>query len=244
MREETTSTSGHPLVRAILKVIFKGLFKVLTRTEVRGLENVPEQGPLILVGNHLGFVDPILGGIYMPWPIEPIAKADLFQVPGTSLLLRLYGVIPVNHDRHDGTAMACALEALERGRVVGLLPEGRISVTGALERGRTGVAYLALTTGVPILPVAVTGTERALSELARLRRPPLTMTIGKAIQFPREVVTGPGRRDRLREVTDEIMRHIAALLPPAYRGVYEDAAAEGTDMPATYDDAAAGPLST
>jgi 1-acyl-sn-glycerol-3-phosphate acyltransferase len=214
------TTDGHPVVRRVLTGVCKGLFRALTSTTVRGLEHLPVRGPAILAGNHLGPIDPALAMAYMPWPVETLALTDLFQVAGTGTLLRLYGVIPVDRDAHDGGAMVLAVEALNRGRVIGILPEGRVSVTGSLERARTGVAYLALTSGAPVLPCAVTGTERALEELARLRRPRLTLTIGAPVRFGPETLTSPRRRERLREVADEIMYRIAELLPPQYRGVY------------------------
>jgi 1-acyl-sn-glycerol-3-phosphate acyltransferase len=214
------AASGHPAIRSSLKFVFKALVRVLTRTEVHGLEHVPAEGPLIFAGNHLGLIDPVVGGVFAPWPIEPMALTDLFEVPGTRTLLRLYGAIPVNRDAHDGAAMASALEALSRGKIVGILPEGRVSLTGSLERARTGVAYLALTSGVPVLPAAITGTERALDDLAAARRPRITLTFGAPMLFPREELAGPAKRQRLREVSDEIMYRIAALLPETYRGVY------------------------
>jgi 1-acyl-sn-glycerol-3-phosphate acyltransferase len=219
-RVEVESTVGHPLVRAFMKGSFRVLFGLLTRTDVRGREYLPASGPVILAGNHLGPIDPVLAGIHMPWPVEPMALIDLFRVPGTGTLLRWYGVIPVNRDAHDGGAMRLALDALAQGRVVGILPEGRMSRSGALERARTGVAYLALTSGVPVVPAAVTGTERALTDLRRGRRPRLTLAIGPPLRFAPETLAGPGKHARLREVTDEIMYRVAELLPPEYRGVY------------------------
>jgi 1-acyl-sn-glycerol-3-phosphate acyltransferase len=218
--EAETITRSHPLIRRTLKALFRCVFTLLTRTEVRGLKHVPHSGPLIFAGNHLSPIDSVLSGIHVPWPIEPLALTDLFLVPGTGTLLRLYGVIPVNRDAHDGVAMALALEALAQGKIVGILPEGRVSVTGGLERARTGVAYLALASGVPVVPAAVTGTERALADLRRLRLPRLTLTFGEPLHFGREDLAGPGRHARLREVADQIMYRIAAMLPPHYRGVY------------------------
>jgi 1-acyl-sn-glycerol-3-phosphate acyltransferase len=222
-----TGPRGRPLIRWILKGVFSGVFRLLTQTEVRGLEHVPPSGPLIFAGNHLSPIDGVLGGVHMPWPIEGLALTDLFLVPGTGTLLRLYGVIPVDRDAQDGGAVALALEALAQGKIVGILPEGRVSVSGGLERARAGVAYLALVSGVPVLPAAVTGTERALADLSRLRRPRLTLTIGEPMHFGREDLTGPGRHARLREVADQIMYRIAAMLPPRYRGVYSEVPAAG-----------------
>jgi 1-acyl-sn-glycerol-3-phosphate acyltransferase len=220
LRRETEAGVGHPIVRHGLKAMGRGLFAVLTRTEVRGREHIPPKGPIIVAGNHLGPIDPVLTGVQFPWFVEPMALTDLFRVPGTGTVLRLYGVIPVNRDAHDGGAMRLALEALNAGRSVSILPEGRMSKSGALERARTGVAYLALTSGVPVLPVAVTGTEHAVRLLSRGRRPRLSVAIGPPLRFRVERVEGPGKHERLRAVADDIMYAIADLLPAVYRGVY------------------------
>ena len=95
-----------------------------------------------------------------------------------------------------------------------------MSLTGALERARQGVAYLALRSGAPVLPVAITGTERVLSDFRRLRRPRLTLTFGELIIPPSPASTPQARRQQMAQLTDEIMHRIVAMLPPEYRGVY------------------------
>lgn len=221
-RSERTfeARSGHPLVRSGLTLVGRGVLALLARTDVRGREHAPAKGPLIVATNHLGLLDPLLCGAYLPWHMEGMALVDLLRVPGTSQFLRLYGVIPIDRDNHDGGALLPALDALAGGKIVSLQPEGRVSLTAGLERARTGVAYLALSSGVPVLPIAITGSERAIDDWKRCRRPRLTLAIGEPVQFAREAVTGPARHERLRAVADEIMYRIAALLPSSYRGVY------------------------
>ena len=214
------AVAGNPLARRVLKGVSRAVFGVLTSTEVCGLEHAPPRGPLIVAMNHVAEIDPAVSTAFLPWPIESLALVDLLSVPGTATLLRLYGVIPVDRDAHNGSAIVLALDALRQDKIVGILPEGRVSLTGGLERARTGVAYLALTSGAPVLPCAITGTEVALARLKRLRRPRLTLTVGQPLQFELENVTGPNRHARLRDVADQIMYRIAALLPARYRGVY------------------------
>lgn len=200
--------------------LFRLLFGLLTRLEVEGLENVPSHGPLIVVFNHLGHLDAALLIAVLPWPVEGIALADLYRVPVTGQLLRLYGAIPVHRDEFDRQVIRRALRALGEGKVLVLAPEARMSVTGALERARPGAAYFALRSGAPILPVAITGPERAYAKWKRLRRPRLTVTIGRPFVLPSYGGGSPTRHEKLAEATDEIMRRIAELLPPEYRGVY------------------------
>jgi 1-acyl-sn-glycerol-3-phosphate acyltransferase len=211
---------GRPIFRRLARPLLRTATALLSRTEVRGLEHVPRQGPLIIAQNHLGPLDPPLTIAFVPCEVEVLALADLCGVPVTRKILQWYGVIPVHRDRRDGEAMASALHVLDQGGIILIEPEGRMSTTGALERARTGVGYLAMTTGAPVLPVAFTGTERTLADLRAFRRPRHTMTVGEPLRFPREQPTGLDRHDRLRQVTDQIMFRIAAMLPPTYRGVY------------------------
>jgi cytidylate kinase len=213
---------GRAMFRHFACSLLRLLFRLFTRLEVRGLENVPTGGPLLVAFNHLAHLDAPLVMAWLPWPVEGIALEDLYHVPITGQLLRLYGTIPVHRDQFDREVIRRALQVLAEGKVLALAPEARMSLSGALERARHGVAYLALRSGAPILPVGITGTERALSELRRLQRPRLTVTIGELLITPPWASDAQARRQQVAELTDEIMHRIAALLPPEYRGVYAD----------------------
>jgi 1-acyl-sn-glycerol-3-phosphate acyltransferase len=195
------------------------LFKVLTRWEVEGRENLPPGGPLLVVFNHLGHLDPALLIATLPWRITGLAVAGLREVPVTGFLLRLGGAIWVNRGHYDREALRKALAVLERGDVLGIAPEGRISVTGALERGKTGPVFLAQRANVPILPIGITGTEEAPEKLKRFQRPHLRVIIGPVFRLP-ERLPGRSRKEQLRANSDFIMRRLAELLPERYRGVY------------------------
>lgn len=207
---------GQSMVRRLSPGLLRGLLRLTSRLTVTGLENVPPSGPLILVGNHLNHLDPPLMLAVMPWPITFMAVAGLFDVPVTSQVLRLYGVIRLNRGQVDRGALRRALRTLDQGHVLGILPEGRMSPTGALIQGRSGTAWLVARSRAPVLPVGVTGTERFLADLRRGRRPELGLSIGQ----PFRLEVPANDRAALQEATDEIMRRLAALLPPEYRGVY------------------------
>jgi 1-acyl-sn-glycerol-3-phosphate acyltransferase len=197
------------------------LFKILTRWEVEGRENLPPGGPLLVVFNHLGHLDPALLMATLPWRITGLAVAGLREVPVTGFLLRLGGAIWVNRGHYDREALRKALAVLERGDVLVIAPEGRISVTGALERGKTGPVFLAQRANVPILPIGVTGAEEAPEKLKRFQRPHLRVIIGQAFRLS-ERPPGRSRKEQLKANSDFIMRRLAELLPEKYRGVYRE----------------------
>ncbi|MCD6554419.1 MAG: 1-acyl-sn-glycerol-3-phosphate acyltransferase [Chloroflexi bacterium] len=210
-------TSVRSIVRRGCHLFLAAVLPVLLRLRVFGRENVPASGPLIVVCNHISHFDALLLVALLPWPIESIAVADLWQVPVTGWFIRLYGAIPLHRGEGDRAALRAALDVLARGDVLGIAPEGYIVPGAALVRPQPGAAYLALRSKVPLLPVGIAGTERALENLKHGRRTEVTVRIGEP--FMLSPVEGP-RRERLRRASDEIMEHIAALLPVAYRGVY------------------------
>jgi len=202
------------------RLLLHFLFRVLTRLEVRGLGRVPMEGPLLVAFNHLAHLDGALIVAFLPREVEGIALSDLYEVPVTGQLLRLYGTIPVHRDEFDRAVLRRALEVLDDGKVLALAPEARMSLTGALERARYGVAHLALRSGAPILPIALTGTELIPGALRRLQRAPVTMTVGEVYNPPPRAQDPALRRAQVEQVTEAIMLRIAALLPPEYRGEY------------------------
>lgn len=206
--------------RRFLVGILRGLLRLLTRTQVYGRENLPQAGPLIVVFNHMAHFDGPLVLASVPWEIEAIALAGLYEVPIVGQLLRFYGVIPVHRDEFDRQVLKRALQVLAEGKVLILAPEARMSPTCTLERGRNGAAYLALRSGAPVLPIGLAGTETVYSSLKHLRRPRLSVNIGPVFQLDVPLVRGAERKAQLTSGRDEIMRRIAALLPLEYRGVY------------------------
>ncbi len=207
--------------RRALRGIFRGLFRLLTRLEVSGIENIPKEGGFIFSTNHLSVIDP------------PLVFAWLERDDATSLvakkhqkntfyrwLLNSVDGIWINRQEADFKALRTARKYLEEGGVLGIAPEGTRSSTGALIEGKTGVAYLADKANVPILPSAITGTDGAVPKILRLQRPRITFQVGELLYLP-----PLGRNDRdaaLRRNTDELMCRIAAMLPERYRGVYQD----------------------
>jgi 1-acyl-sn-glycerol-3-phosphate acyltransferase len=205
----------------LLRWFFTLLIKLLSRSRAEGLENVPARGPYILVSNHMSMADIPLGYIYLGndqtagWVAEKW-RYNLLLWP----IFRLGRGIFIRRGEVDRVALDAAAAWIKAGNIFALAPEGTRSKTGQLQRGKTGAAYLAQLADVPILPVAVIGTERAFHWLLRLRRPELILRVGKPFRLP---LTGQGGRNQeLRRHTDEIMCRIAALMPPSYWGAYAD----------------------
>lgn len=211
----------------VLHAVVPPVAKLIWRPRVTGLENVPRTGPVILASNHLSFADSLVIPIVAPRKVVFLAKSDYFAGGGIKGTLQKawfegMGLVPVDRDdsRAALASLDTALEVLGRGEAFGIYPEGTRSRDGRLYRGRTGVAHLALTAGVPVVPVGLTGTEKLQPIDARLPRiVPVTVAFGTPIEVAgRYDGLAPGKARR--ELTDEIMRAIRSLTGQEEAGVY------------------------
>jgi 1-acyl-sn-glycerol-3-phosphate acyltransferase len=201
----------------VIRVIINVLIDLLVRREYIGMENFPEP-PYILVTNHLSVFDtPILLTI-CPHTIRALVAAKHKRNPIYRPLLAIMGSIWVRRGEVDRQALRESLAVLKEGGVLGVAPEGtRARGTYALQPGKTGAAYLATRADVPIVPVALSGTEHMKSNLPRLRRTDVRAAVGKPFRLPEN---GRVRGEKLHEYTDLIMHRLAELLPEEYQGVY------------------------
>lgn len=204
---------------------------VLMRMTVRGRQYVPRTGPLIVASNHLHNFDPMVVGVAMPRPLFYMAKKELFAVGAAGRIIGFFGSFPIDRGTADRAALRYAVHVVEDGFALCMFPEGTRSVTGKIERVLPGAAFVALRTGAPILPVAVTGTQTlpldakaAKAGKKRRGRADVTVTFGPTFHLGTDAA---GKRLSMETATDEIMRHVAALLPPQYRGIYGDAPGDG-----------------
>jgi 1-acyl-sn-glycerol-3-phosphate acyltransferase len=196
----------------------KVLLVALTRWRVEGKENVPRTGPLIVVANHHNLIDPPLLGASVPRRINFMAKEELFRARWVRAIMQGYGAFPVRRGRLDRVAVRTALAALQNGGVLGMFPEGKRSPNAQLQSPQPGTSLLAARSGVPLLPVGITGSEQVKGIGFIRHRPKITVTIGCPFRLPSagEKLT----RSRLAQLSDSIMEHIAELLPESYRGAY------------------------
>lgn len=204
-------------LRFLIRVIG---FNLLVRLEsVAGLENVPATGPAILMINHMAFVDPIVVLHLVPRNIVPMAKVEVYNYPLIGIFPRVWGVIPVRREEVDRRAIQGALEVLRAGEIILVAPEATRSPQ--LQQGKEGAAYLASRSGAPIIPVAIEGTEGfpTLPFRERWRGPGAQVRFGRPFRFRTELER---RHGQLRQMTDEAMYLLAAMLPEQRRGVYAD----------------------
>ena len=193
---------------------------IWSQREVLGLENVPRQGPAILASNHLSLADPPLLAALVRRRLIYMAKLELWSTPIIGPLYRLYDCIPVRRFDADVGALRRAEKVLRQGHVLVMFPEGTRSGHPGLGKGHPGTAVIALRSGVPIVPVGVSGTEVVSLPSCFLRRTRVRIAFGQPFTLPR------GQRlttELADEGTERIMKEIAALLPEAYRGAYAGA---------------------
>jgi 1-acyl-sn-glycerol-3-phosphate acyltransferase len=171
--------------------------------------------------NHINFLDaPLLYTFLLPRPVFGLAKIEAWDNPFQRFLGNLWDAIPLNRGEADVGALREATKRLEEGQILVLAPEGTRSGHGRLLKGLAGVAFLALRTGAPLLPVAHYGGEVFWSNLKRLRRTDFHIVVGQPFELDTRGVRVTG--EVRQQMTDEIMYQIAALLPVQYRGVYSD----------------------
>ena len=202
---------------------------------MRGLEHVPATGPVILASNHLSFVDSVVIPVVVPRKVAFLAKSDYFTGTGpkgafTRAWFEALGMLPV--DREDSKAaiasLDTALAVLGRGEAFGIYPEGTRSRDGRLYRGRTGVAHLALTSGAPVVPVGLVGTDLLQPVGARVPRiRSFTISFGRPIEVGDRFDGIPPGRAR-RELTDEVMTAIQGLTGQEPAGAYNE---RSSDLP-------------
>jgi len=190
------------------------IFHLTARLRVRGLYNIPTNGPFIIASNHLSWTDiPLVAMFVRRRKVVYMAKEEYFRGK-LRWLVRLLGSFPVKRGEADRQALRASEEQLKKGNILVIFPEGTRSRTQTMAQARAGLGLIALRTGVPVVPVAVWGSENLLKKFGA----PVTISYGQPI-----VLKPKGKkltREDIDEATTTIMHTIAEMLPPQYRGVY------------------------
>ena len=236
----------HAFLRSLIRGFIRLMFRLGLKLEIEGWDNLPPDGPLLIIGNHFSIFEAPMLMVFLPYRdrVTWLAATELQTSRILKALIDLFNIIPIWRGQPDRTAIHRALDWLAAGKIVGIMPEGGVDeslrhlTTTGVQTGlhggpnsranpvlitpRPGAAYLAVRSGAPILPAAFLGTERIMHNVRRLRRTPVRMIIGPVFG---PLVIDPAlpkaeRRALLDEMGHEMMRHMAALMPPENRGPY------------------------
>ncbi len=223
------------LIRKIMRAGAALGLGALANVRVIGRENLPERGPLLVIGNHFSFLDPVALIHITRYPLEFIGGRGAPNAPRwVSWIRNVWGILPVQRGGSSRDAILRAQRFLDQDGVLGIFPEGGSWAT-VLRPPRPGAALLAARTGVPILPVGFEGLVDVFPMLRKGQRATVTITIGKPFGPFRLDMRDRTTRQQMDDIGHEMMRKIAALIPPERRGFYSDdpairAAAKGTEV--------------
>ena len=210
------------LSQKIFLATCRPLLNILFSWKVEGRDNIPLTGPLILVANHVHLLDPFFLAFSFPRWINFMAKEELFRSPFLRPWLRWAGSLSIRREgkiREKQKMLKSARNALEKGLILGMFPEGGRSHDGKLRKGKPGSAVIASKTNVPILPVGIVGTDKIKGISWLWKRPRIVVNIGKPFKLP--PTSSRMSKSQMQSLTTQLMREIAVLLPPEYQGAYE-----------------------
>ena len=201
------------------RVLIRILVFPVGNWNIKGRENVPSSGPLLIVCNHLHLADPPIVAASIKLKSVIMAKDDLWKDGWSRFWVENFGAFPVKRGGVDRKALHIAEHWLKRGVSLIMFPEGSRSKNARMQPALPGAALIASRLGIPILPVSITGTDKLRNlKWCVLHRPTITVTIGKPFYPPS--ADGKLPREQRNKLMNDIMKKIAALLPPEYHGVY------------------------
>lgn len=204
-----------PFLYHALRLFAIAVFALVARIRIRGRYNVPKSGAFIIATNHLSWTDIPLIPCYLPRKVVYMAKEEYFSSK-LKRLVRFLGAFPVKRGEGDRQALRAAEEQLKKGNILIIFPEGTRSRTQTMAKAHPGMGMIALRSGVPVVPVAIWGSENVL------KKPFARATVSYGTPIVLKPKGTKITREDIDAATQEVMTHIAAMLPPEYRGVYAD----------------------
>jgi len=209
--------------RCLMRPAFRGIFYLLGKVELYGMENIPDHNKYVIAFNHISLVEIPLIVAFWPTDVEVIGADVVWERRGVHIIAKLWSAIRIHRTEFDRQVFNQVSKVFEAGRILMISPEGTRSHTPGLARGKPGVAYIIDNADVEILPVGVVGnTLDFISQGLRGKRPPIQMFVGEPFRLPPLVGRGAERRALRQFNADYIMAKVAALLPESYRGVYQE----------------------
>jgi len=196
----------------------RALFLLLTRRRVQGRENIPLRGAVIFVSNHLELVDSPLLWVSLGRRVYFMAKEEVFHPGIIGYFMKSFGAFPVRKGRQDRKALFKAQQLLAEGKALTIYPEGMRSQSRKIKLAFHGAALIASRSGVPVIPIGISGTEKIRGLSWLWRRPQILLNIGEPFTVP--PIEGRPTKNELARLTDLIMEHITEVLPRAYHGYY------------------------
>ncbi len=210
---EQHSPEKYTRAYAITRVFVRLIIPLLGGLTVRGAENIPKTGPIILAPNHRAYLDPPYLSLVTTRQLHLMAKDGLFRIPVFGPYIKAMGAFPVKRGSADRGALKQAMAELKAGRVMGIFPEGTRAEPGTLLAGEKGFALVAKQTGVPIVPIALEGTDKVLPKHGGLRRAHVRATVGKPMTAQEMLALNPdSSKDALTIISETTMKMIAALM--------------------------------
>ncbi|HEY9077767.1 MAG TPA: lysophospholipid acyltransferase family protein [Anaerolineaceae bacterium] len=215
-------------VQIVVVYFLRAVLSFLCNIDARQVAQVPANGPLILMVNHVNFLDvPMVVAWFYPRTVTALAKVETWKSPILGPFFSLWGAIPIRRGELDISAFRKAGEALQTGKILAIAPEGTRSKDGKLQKGYPGVLLLATKTQAPILPVVYYGGENFWQNLRKFKKTDFHFVVGKPFHL---LLNGSNiDRDQRQAITDELMYQLAALLPEQYRGIYADLSKASTN---------------
>ncbi len=209
------------MIKLLTNLVLRFILFVICNVNKKALKAVPHQGPMILIGNHVNFLDAPVGWTYLyPRKIISLVKKETFETLFLRFLFNTWGSIPVDRGTADFKALNKAINVLNQGHFFAIAPEGTRTNDGRLIQAHTGVVVIALKSKAPIMPIVQYGGEKFSENIKKLRRTKITMQVGSPFMICPSS-TYPDKEER-QLIADEIMYQMAELLPAEYRGYYSD----------------------